>query len=77
MSKGPTAGKEKPGITFSWREICEECSGRECRNPAGESPATPVARFRRVAIPQFMLGNRMLIAWCKRPSCPVDLVLQR
>jgi len=24
MSKGPTAGKEKPGITFSWREIWEE-----------------------------------------------------
>ena len=23
MSKGPTAGKEKPGITFSWREIWE------------------------------------------------------
>jgi len=64
----------------SWNEdqiIRGVCSGRECRNPAGESPATPVARFRRVAIPQFMLGNRMLIAWCKRLSCPVDLVLQR
>ncbi|KKK82081.1 hypothetical protein LCGC14_2806960, partial [marine sediment metagenome] len=48
------------------------CSGRECRNPAGESPVTPIARFRRVAIPQFMMGNHMFIAWRKSPSCPKD-----
>ena len=30
------------------------CSGRQGRNPAGESPAVPIARFRHVAIPQFL-----------------------
>ncbi len=29
MSKGPTAGKEKPGITFSWREIWEVLWGHK------------------------------------------------
>jgi len=33
-------------------------SGRQGRNPAGESPAMPVARFRHVAIPQFVMGNQ-------------------
>jgi len=43
-------------------------SGRQGRNPAGESPAVPVARFRHVVMPRFMTGNRMFIAWCKRPA---------
>jgi hypothetical protein len=29
-------------------------SGRQGCNPAGESPAMPIARFRHAAIPQFM-----------------------
>ncbi len=52
-------------------------SGRQGRRPAGESPAVSVARFRHVAIPRFMTGNRMFIAWCKRPGRPVDIEPQR
>jgi hypothetical protein len=48
-------------------------SGRQGCNPAGESPAMSIARFRHVAIPQFMLGNHMSIAWCKRPGCPEEI----
>jgi hypothetical protein len=43
-------------------------SSRQGCNPAGESPAMSIARFRHVAIPRFMTGNRMFIAWCKRPG---------
>ncbi len=46
-------------------------SGRQGRSPAGESPVVSVARVGHVAIPQFMVGNPMSIAWCKRPGCPV------
>jgi len=49
------------------------CSGREGLNLAGESPVVPIARFRHVAIPQFVVGNHTFIAWCKRPGCPEDL----
>jgi len=49
-------------------------SSRQGCNPAGESPAAPIARFGCVAIPQFMLGNRMIAAWSKRPSCSVTCV---
>jgi len=28
--------------------------------------------FRYVVMPQFMQGNLMFIAWCKRPSCLVE-----
>ena len=52
-------------------------SGRQGRNPAGESPAMSIARFRHVAIPQFMLGNHMFIAWCKRPGRPGANSFQR
>ncbi len=52
-------------------------SSRQGRNPAGESPAVPIARFRHVAMPQLMLGNRMSPAWCKRPGRPVDFEPQR
>ncbi len=45
-------------------------SSRQGRNPAGESPAVPIARFRHVAIPRPMLGNQMGIAWRKRPGRP-------
>ena len=45
-------------------------SGRQGRNPAGESPAMSIACFGHVAMPQFMLGNRMFYAWCIRPGCP-------
>jgi len=50
-------------------------SGRQGLNLAGESPAMPIARFRYVAIPQFVQGNRTLIAWCKRPGRPINVVL--
>ena len=43
-------------------------SGRQGRNPAGESPVMSIPRFGHVAIPRFMSGNRMFIAWCKRPG---------
>lgn len=46
-------------------------SGRQGLNLAGESPVASIARFRCVAIPQFVLGNHMFIAWCIRPSCLV------
>ena len=52
----------------------EGCSGRQGHNPAGESPAAPIARFRRVAIPQFRNGNILSIARCKWPGCPAALV---
>jgi len=58
-------------------EIRGHGSGRQGRNPAGESPAVPVARFRHVVMPRFMTGNRMFIAWCKRPGRPVDIEPQR
>ena len=45
-------------------------SSRQGRNPAGESPALPIARFRQVAMPQVMTGNCMINAWCKRPGRP-------
>ena len=45
-------------------------SGRQGRDPAGGSPAAPVARFRRVAIPHPGAGNQPGDAWCKRSSCP-------
>jgi len=45
-------------------------SSRQGRNPAGGSPAVPIARFRHVAIPRPMLGNQMGIAWRKRPGRP-------
>ena len=48
-------------------------SSRQGRSPAGESPAMSIARFRHVAIPQVMVGNRMAFAWCKRPGRPVLL----
>jgi hypothetical protein len=52
-------------------------SGRQGRNPAGESPVMSIPRFGHVAIPRFVLGNRMFIAWCKRPGCPEDVEPQR
>jgi hypothetical protein len=48
------------------------CSGREGLNRAGESPVVPIARFRHVAIPQFVAGNHTFMAWRKRPGCPED-----
>jgi hypothetical protein len=51
-------------------------SSRQGCNPAGESPAMSIARFRHVAIPQFMTGNRMFIAWCKRPGRPSQKVMR-
>ena len=50
---------------------CGQGSGRQGLNLAGESPVASIARFRCVAIPRFVLGNHMFIAWCKRPSCLV------
>jgi hypothetical protein len=59
-------------ILMDWLSIEERLrSSRQGCNPAGESPAVPIARFGCVAIPQFMLGNRMIAAWCKRLSCSV------
>jgi hypothetical protein len=48
------------------------CSGREGLNLTGARPVVPIARFRHVAIPQFVLGNHTFFAWCKRPGCPED-----
>ena len=53
------------------------CSGREGLNLTGASPVVPIARFRYVAIPQFVVGNHTFSAWCKRPGCPEDLELLR
>src|SRR5207253_6083082 len=53
------------------------CSGREGLNLTGASPVVPIARFRHVAIPQFVLGNHTFFAWRKRPGCPEDLELLR
>jgi hypothetical protein len=44
------------------------CSGRKGHNPAGGSPAMSIARFRHVAMPRFMMGNHMFIAWCISPG---------
>ena len=52
-------------------------SGRQGRSPVSESLTMSIARVGHVAIPQFMSGNRMFIAWCNRPGCPEDSVLQR
>ena len=53
------------------------CSGREGLNLTGASPVVPMARFRYVAIPQFVVGNHTFSAWCKRPGCPEDFALLR
>jgi len=50
----------------------DACSGREGLNLAGVSPVVPIARFRHVVIPQFVVGNHTFMAWCKRPGCPED-----
>jgi hypothetical protein len=47
-------------------------SSRQGRNPVGESPTLPIARFRQVAMPQVMTGNCMINAWCKRPRPPIS-----
>ncbi len=36
-----------------------------------------IACVGHVAIRQFMLGNHMFYAWCKRLGCPEDNELQR
>ena len=53
------------------------CSGREGLNLTGASPVVPIARFRHVAIPQFVLGNRTFFAWRTRPGCLEDVALLR
>ena len=45
-------------------------SSRQGRNPAGESPVVPVARFRHVAMPHLGMGNHPGDAWCKWPGRP-------
>ena len=55
-------------LCFSWRT--RSGSGRQGRNPAGESPAVPIARFRHVAMPHLGMGNHPGDAWCKRLGCP-------
>ena len=47
-------------------------SGRQGRSSTGESPVVSITRFGHEAIPQFMRGNPMFIAWRKRPGCSVD-----
>ena len=51
------------------------CSGREGHNLTGECPVMQITRFMHVAIPQFMMGNHMFIAWRKSPSCLKDVEL--
>jgi len=53
------------------------CSGREGLNLTGASPVVPMARFRHVAIPQFVTGNRTFFAWCTWPGCLEDVALLR
>jgi hypothetical protein len=59
------------------RQATHACSGREGLNLTGASPVVPMARFRYVAIPQFVVGNHTFSAWCKRPGCPEDFALLR
>ena len=42
-------------------------SSRQDCIPAGEGPAVPITRFGYVVMPQFVLGNRTIAAWCIRP----------
>ena len=49
-------------------------SSQQGCNLAGESPVVSVARVGHVAIPQFMVGNPMSIAWCKRPAAALELL---
>src|SRR5712691_6459107 len=58
-------------------ELLRACSGREGLNLTGESPVVPIARFRHVAIPQFVVGNHTFFAWRTRPGCPEDFALLR
>src|SRR5713101_7001720 len=57
--------------------LLPDCSGREGLNLAGESPVVPIARFRHVAIPQFVVGNHTFFAWRTRPGGPEDVELLR
>ena len=52
-------------------------SGRQGRDPAGESPAVSIARFGHVAMPRPMSGNCLGIAWCKRSGRRADTEPQR
>jgi hypothetical protein len=52
-------------------------SGRQGCNLAGESPVVSIARVGHVVMPQFMEGNPMSIAWCKRPGRPENFEFQR
>ncbi len=54
-----------------------EGSSRQGRNPAGESPAVPIARFQARSDTTVHVGDHMFIAWCKRPGRPEDSELQR
>jgi hypothetical protein len=74
MAKSP---KEARAIRDAKTQPGHACSGREGPNLAGESPAVSIARFRHVAIPQFVLGNHTSIAWCIRPGCPEAVELLR
>ena len=52
-------------------------SSRQGCNPAGESPAAPITRFRRVAMPHLGVSNYPSYAWCKRPGRSEDSEPQR
>jgi hypothetical protein len=67
------SGTVSPGPRYRYgAEQRRACSGREGLNLAGVSPVVPIARFRHVAIPQFVVGNHTFMAWCKRPGCLED-----
>ena len=84
-NRNRTKGSKKDRVKVDRTEVCEldrsqltadaEFKGyggsRQGCNPAGESPVASISRFGCVAIPQFMQGNHMIAAWCKRPSCSV------
>lgn len=57
--------RHEPEVGAGW-------SGRQGRDPTGESPVVPIACVGHVAMPQDTLGNCVFNAWCKRPSCPED-----
>src|SRR5205823_10980502 len=73
-SKGKTGGRTIPlhpdlQAALVMLQLERACSGREGLNLTGASPVVPIARFRHVAIPQFVVGNHTFFAWCTRPGC--------
>jgi len=67
----PTARRGEPAYCLCGARHRGGVSGRQGRNPAGESPVMSIARFGHVAIPRFGAGNQPSYAWCKWSGCHV------